>query len=84
MKGRDAYSGTAPLIMTENQFELAQKADEAARAAGIQKAQLALAQQGTLDCIDCGMEIPEARRAAVPHTTRCTVCQNMQERTYRG
>lgn len=70
--------------MTENQFEQALKADEAARAAGIKKAQLALAKQGTLDCIDCGMEIPEKRRAVVPHATRCAACQNMHERTFRG
>lgn len=70
--------------MTENQFEQALKADEAARDAGVKKARLALAQRGTLDCIDCGMEIPTERRAAVPHATRCAICQTQQERTYRA
>lgn len=31
-------------------------------------------------CIDCGMEIPEARRAAVPECVRCVGCQGKKER----
>jgi phage/conjugal plasmid C-4 type zinc finger TraR family protein len=28
-----------------------------------------------VECIDCGEEIPEARRLAVPGCTRCVECQ---------
>ncbi|MGE4293700.1 MAG: TraR/DksA family transcriptional regulator [Desulfovibrio sp.] len=34
------------------------------------------------DCEDCGDEIPEARRKAVPGCTRCTECQNRYERSH--
>jgi len=34
-------------------------------------------------CADCGDEIPEARRLAVPGTTRCVDCQELKERTER-
>lgn len=32
-----------------------------------------------LCCLDCDEEIPEARRRAVPGTTRCVACQTMYE-----
>lgn len=32
-------------------------------------------------CIDCGAEIPEERRAAVPGCTRCVRCQQIFERS---
>lgn len=35
---------------------------------------------GSAECIDCGMEIPEARRAAVPGCVRCVGCQKSKER----
>jgi len=31
---------------------------------------------GREDCVDCGQQIPEARRLAVPHATRCADCQS--------
>jgi len=32
------------------------------------------------ECQDCGIEIPEARRKAVPGCTRCVACQEISER----
>jgi phage/conjugal plasmid C-4 type zinc finger TraR family protein len=32
------------------------------------------------ECLDCGEEIPEARRAAVPGCLRCITCQTIWER----
>ena len=34
------------------------------------------------ECEDCGDEIPEARRQAVPGCIRCTACQDRYERTH--
>lgn len=31
-------------------------------------------------CEDCGEEIPESRRLALPHATRCVRCQAANER----
>ncbi len=36
---------------------------------------------GRENCIDCGFPIPEQRRAALPHATRCTPCQEELERS---
>ncbi|AOG03066.1 TraR/DksA C4-type zinc finger protein [Bosea sp. RAC05] len=33
-----------------------------------------------VDCEDCGDEIPEARRRAIPSTKRCISCQTRVER----
>lgn len=33
-----------------------------------------------IHCEDCGKEIPPARRAAVPYTTRCVVCQEIDDK----
>lgn len=32
-----------------------------------------------ISCVDCGDEIPPARRAAVPRATRCLYCQQEVE-----
>lgn len=42
------------------------------------------AEAGPLECDDCGAEIPEARRAAVPGTRYCVDCQNDREREALG
>lgn len=31
------------------------------------------------ECVDCGADIPEARRQAIPGCTRCVRCQEQQE-----
>lgn len=38
-----------------------------------------LSQKGQLDCEDCGEEIPEARRKALPSAIRCIKCQSIFE-----
>lgn len=32
--------------------------------------------EGTEDCVECGAEIPEARRRAMPGATTCVACQS--------
>lgn len=36
-----------------------------------------------LDCLECGKEIPEARRRALPGVMVCVKCQDFFERTGR-
>lgn len=47
--------------------------------AAIGLSQDALAQPGRLDCADCGLEIPSARRAKHPSARRCVPCQEALE-----
>ncbi len=50
--------------MTEEAlFELAAVRAEQERDAGIRSASAALSMPGTIDCVSCGEEIPEARRS---------------------
>jgi len=35
---------------------------------------------GTPDCVVCGEEIPERRRAALPGVTTCLACQGQRDR----
>jgi len=37
----------------------------------------------SIDCVECGFEIPEERRKLLPHATRCVDCQNAIERNRR-
>jgi phage/conjugal plasmid C-4 type zinc finger TraR family protein len=32
--------------------------------------------EGTLECVECGEDIPEARRKEMPGTTTCVHCQS--------
>ena len=32
--------------------------------------------EGTLECVECGEDIPEARRKAMPGATTCVHCQS--------
>lgn len=38
------------------------------------------AQESLEECEDCGDEIPQARRKAVPGVTKCIYCQERSER----
>jgi phage/conjugal plasmid C-4 type zinc finger TraR family protein len=38
---------------------------------------------GLDECEDCGEEIPEARRKALPGTRTCVACQSGRDRTIR-
>lgn len=37
-------------------------------------------QQGSEHCVECGFDIPAARRAAMPWVTRCVECQDFVDR----
>ncbi|QEL57111.1 TraR/DksA family transcriptional regulator [Chromobacterium paludis] len=39
-----------------------------------------LPNSGYSHCEDCGDPIPDVRRAAVPSSTRCVICQQLAER----
>lgn len=36
--------------------------------------------EGTQDCVECGEEIPEARRLALPGAHTCVDCQSTRDR----
>jgi len=36
--------------------------------------------EGTLECVECGEDIPEARRRAMPGATTCVQCQSGRDR----
>ena len=36
--------------------------------------------EGTLECVECGEDIPEARRKALPGVTTCVACQSGRDR----
>lgn len=37
-------------------------------------------QQGSEHCVECGFDIPAARRDAMPWVTRCVPCQDFVDR----
>jgi len=37
-----------------------------------------LEESGIIDCIDCGDEIPEDRREAMPSAKRCMDCEDLR------
>lgn len=53
---------------------------EAALARAVQTSEYA--GESNYECDDCGGEIPEARRRAVPGCTRCVFCQEYFEHGY--
>jgi len=64
--------------------DFAAEAEECFRARALAQAALhAPRGVSAFHCADCGDEIPEARRLAVPGTTRCVVCQHLSERRER-
>ncbi|MCX7585322.1 DksA/TraR family C4-type zinc finger protein [Phenylobacterium sp. 58.2.17] len=36
--------------------------------------------EGTLECVECGEEIPQRRREALPGVTTCIACQSARDR----
>ena len=61
-------------------FALAARRAEQARAAGVERIQARLAGVSSRLVCDCGNVIPEARRAALPHTDKCYECALLAER----
>ena len=39
--------------------------------------------ESRVDCVDCGMKIPEARRLASPGCSLCIHCKTVSERAFR-
>jgi len=69
-----------------DQFDRATQLEEAARAIALAKvlARTQGAGESLHHCIDCGVDIPEARRRAVPGCQRCVDCQAEVERSAVG
>jgi len=64
-----------------DQFDTAQKLDALYLGHALRAAMPASAEgQEQAVCIDCGEEIPEKRRRAVPGCTRCLDCQQLYEK----
>ncbi len=60
-------------------IDQAQAAEQRARDKAIAEARAQTAANGTTDCVDCGEEIPAARKQAYPSATRCVACQQKEE-----
>ena len=63
-------------------YELAEVFEQAERDEGLYQARSALEGVGSDECLDCGEEIPAARRAVIPSANRCIDCQEQQERNH--
>ena len=63
--------------VTNRRLEIEQKAIEARLKAA---REAAVSRDAATECEDCGEEIPQARREAMPGCTRCAECQQMHER----
>lgn len=64
----------------------AQAIEEAARERALSDLRREIAWAPAFDaseCIDCGDDIPPARRKAVPHARRCTSCEARHEKVMR-
>lgn len=59
--------------MDENQYEQAEKLQQAQIEAGISRIQR-YEGESLSECAECGDEIPEGRRAAVPGVQHCVSC----------
>lgn len=78
------------MIATEKTDDLADIADfeaEIGRQAPIKFIQTEMAASvgnDGVNCLDCGKEIPEARREFIPGCKFCVNCQGGNERRYKG
>ena len=67
----------------EHDIDMAMEFQMARRDHAIQEIVNKVVPQGgteTLECIECGDDIPDERRRAVPNTKRCVYCQQKNER----
>jgi phage/conjugal plasmid C-4 type zinc finger TraR family protein len=64
--------------MDEAQFELAQRAADAQIENALAKRVVYQGESAT-ECESCGIDIPEARRKAVPGCQTCVDCQSLME-----
>lgn len=61
--------------------DIADKADieiERGKDRELSRIKQALEDSGIIDCIDCGDEIPKARKLAVPSAKRCMDCEELR------
>lgn len=65
-------------------YELASVTEQANRDEGLYQARAALKAKGCAECVECGEDIPAARRAALPSATRCIDCQEQHEKEKNG
>lgn len=67
-------------------IDQAQALEETQRREALRSARVPLHPAGAKPapaCIDCGGEIAQARREAIPGATTCTYCQSVRERRGR-
>lgn len=64
-------------------FDLADQRAEEERLTSISAASAALEEVGSDHCIDCGSDISQARREALPSARRCVGCQIEHERGWK-
>lgn len=62
-------------------FDLAEIRAEEEREAQIKRATASLKREGHIECEDCGGEIAETRRRALPSARRCIHCQERFEKS---
>ena len=67
------------MTLSNADYDRADALAEAERDAGVARIRAALKGAGRLVC-DCGDEISEARRRALPHTDKCIECARRAER----
>jgi len=73
-----------PLAVSVDEADLAAEAEDRFRALALAAvARHAPRGVSARHCAECGDEIPEARRVAVPGCSRCTDCQDLRERMRR-
>ena len=72
----------------EEEAEIAQIRALQIHQSALNKVQEKLAEQrkfeSLFECIECGEEIPEARRIAIKGCTMCVYCQEIAERHQKG
>jgi phage/conjugal plasmid C-4 type zinc finger TraR family protein len=67
-----------------DEFDRAQELEQRQRDEALARVQTRLVSgPSSEECSDCGDEIPEARRQAIPGVSRCVICQNKFEKKGR-
>ncbi len=69
--------------MSNRDIENSEKQIALLQDVAVRRANMAVAETGCDDCIDCGYRISGARRQAAPFAQRCIACQNASEREAR-
>lgn len=67
-------------MFDEREIEAGAQAEAGERDAAIARIRAGLDGEGSDECIECGDEIPAARRQALPSAERCITCQSRLER----